>query len=316
MLYSEQMKQICEHLGVDPGTCSDGLYSTLLQTICDACGSGSGGGITPSGEIAITENGTYDVAQYASASVNVASGGGGGDIDALIEGSAMEVNSNAKSVSDYALYMRKTITEVNFPLATSIGECAFRECAKLTRANIPLAISIGTSAFRSCSVLTEVNLPSATSIGAYSFQACQKLTKADFPLATSVAGQAFRECSALTEVNFPVATSIGESAFYTCKALTKANIPLATSIISYAFYYCTALTAFVLRSETVCTLANSNAFTGSAISSGKGYIYVPAALVDSYKSATNWSTYAARFRALEDYTVDGTTTGELDETKI
>ena len=34
------------------------------------------------------------------------------------------------------------------------------------------------------------------------------------------------------------------------------------------------------------------------------------------QAATNWSTYAAQFRALEDYTVDGTTTGELDETKI
>lgn len=40
------------------------------------------------------------------------------------------------------------------------------------------------------------------------------------------------------------------------------------------------------------------------------------ALVDSYKAATNWSTYATQFRALEDYTVDGTITGELDSTKI
>ena len=52
------------------------------------------------------------------------------------------------------------------------------------------------------------------------------------------------------------------------------------------------------------------------IASGTGYIYVPAALVDSYKAATNWSNFAAQFRALEDYTVDGTTTGALDPTKI
>lgn len=35
--------------------------------------------------------------------------------------------------------------------------------------------------------------------------------------------------------------------------------------------------------------------------SGTGYIYVPAALVDSYKAATNWSTYADQIRAIEDY---------------
>ena len=70
------------------------------------------------------------------------------------------------------------------------------------------------------------------------------------------------------------------------------------------------------------TAANTNLFVGNwsgndgPIMKGEGYIYVPRALVDSYKVATNWSSWATQFRALEDYTVDGTTTGELDETKI
>jgi surface protein len=46
MLYSELMHQICEKLGVKREECKDGLYSTLLQTISDACdgGGNSGGG--------------------------------------------------------------------------------------------------------------------------------------------------------------------------------------------------------------------------------------------------------------------------------
>ena len=32
-----------------------------------------------------------------------------------------------------------------------------------------------------------------------------------------------------------------------------------------------------------------------------GYIYVPRALVNSYKAATNWSTFASQIRAIEDY---------------
>jgi hypothetical protein len=45
-------------------------------------------------------------------------------------------------------------------------------------------------------------------------------------------------------------------------------------------------------------------------------IYVPSVLVDSYKAYTNWSAIAVNIHALEDYTVDGTITGELDEAKI
>ena len=34
---------------------------------------------------------------------------------------------------------------------------------------------------------------------------------------------------------------------------------------------------------------------------GTGFVYVPAESVDTYKSATNWSTYAEQIRAIEDY---------------
>ena len=121
----------------------------------------------------------------------------------------------------------------------------------------------------------------------------------------------------ITEIADNHITSIGTLAFHSCSNLTTVDFPLVTSIGSNAFYNCSKLATLILRdTEEVCTLNGTNAFNSTKIASGTGYIYVPAALIDSYKAASNWSTYAAQFRALEDYTVDGTTTGALDEAKI
>lgn len=109
---------------------------------------------------------------------------------------------------------------------------------------------------------------------------------------------------------------IGGCAFRNCTALEIVDAPNIKSIQGNALDGCTAITALILRGETVCTLTHANALTGTPIASGTGYIYIPAVLKDSYAAATNWSTYAAQFRDLESFTVDGTVDGELDETKI
>ena len=163
--------------------------------------------------------------------------------------------------------------------------------------------------------ITEISSSSATSIGSYAFYSCIALTTADFPVATSIGSDAFYSCVALTTADFPVATSIGSYAFYFCRALTTADFPVATSIESNAFRSCSKLKSLLLRGNNVCTLSNTSAFSSTPISSGTGYIYVPSSLIEQYKAKTNWSTYSAQFRALEDYTVDGTITGELDPAK-
>lgn len=165
--------------------------------------------------------------------------------------------------------------------------------------------------------ITDYTNDRVTSIGNYAFTGCSSLTSADFPAATSIGESAFDVCSNLTSANFPAATSIGGAAFSECSSLTSADFPAVTSIENFAFEVCSNLTSITLRVTTqVCTLSNTSAFNSTPIKSGTGYIYVPAALIDSYKTATNWTTYANQFRALESYTVDGTTTGELDPTKV
>ena len=89
--------------------------------------------------------------------------------------------------------------------------------------------------------------------------------------------------------------------FYNCTKLEKIDFDVLEEMKDADFYQCSALTTVIIRTPAVCTMSDSNAFAQTPIKSGTGYIYVPSALVDSYKSATNWSVYAEQIRAIEDY---------------
>ena len=118
---------------------------------------------------------------------------------------------------------------------------------------------------------------------------------------TTVGAYAFQNCSGLTSVSFPNVTSIGDYAFNAAHKLAKADLPKVTSIGQHGFSAANALEALILRNtEKVCSLG-SDAVSYTKISSDSGYIYVPAALVDSYKAAANWKNYADQIRAIEDY---------------
>ena len=119
---------------------------------------------------------------------------------------------------------------------------------------------------------------------------------------TTINDYAFYGCTALTTVNFPAVTNLGTYAFYGCTALTTADFSAVESLQRAAFYNCSALTSLILRNNAVVTLVTTNAFNNSAIKTGTGYVYVPDNLVDSYKAAANWSTYAAQIKGLSELT--------------
>jgi hypothetical protein len=159
-------------------------------------------------------------------------------------------------------------------------------------------------------VLTTVDLPSVVSAVEEAFRGCTALVDVNFPELGGVSKNMFGDCSALTKLVFPKATSVGGNAFGGCKSLTLVDLYVATTIGQFAFYASGAVKALILRSNTICEIPNNiNMFASM-------YVYVPSALLEEYKNYTNWSNYADKFRALEDYTVDGTVTGAFDETKI
>ena len=111
---------------------------------------------------------------------------------------------------------------------------------------------------------------------------------------------AFSGCSSLESIDFPknlVALPNG-----TCKNCTSLRIARLQnnikSIGNTVFNGCSSLkTVVILQSDNVITLYNTNSFVGNA---EDRLIYVPDDLVDSYKSATNWSTYADVIRPISE----------------
>jgi hypothetical protein len=95
--------------------------------------------------------------------------------------------------------------------------------------------------------------------------------------------------------------------FQNCAELEKVDFGTnMASVGTNAFSGCTKLATLIIRGgrnggTAPPTLSNVNAFANTPIAAGTGYVYVDAVLVDKYKSASNWSTYAAQFRAREDY---------------
>ena len=178
---------------------------------------------------------------------------------------------------------------------TSIGASAFDRCYSLTNVVIPNSVtSIGSSAFKNCRSLTNITIPnSVTSIGASAFYYCYSLTSVVIPNGvTSIGTSMFNNCYSLTSVVIPNSViSIGISAFNNCYLLTSVVIPNSvTSIGEYAFQNCYSLTTYIFeRTAGITAIGGTNAFENINTSTK---IYVPDELVDDYKIADNWSTYA------------------------
>ena len=200
----------------------------------------------------------------------------------------------AKSTGSYAFYNCSSLASVSFPNATGVDGYSFYNCSSLPSISLPEATELDVGAFYN-SGLTEVSIPNATIINQKAFASCRSLTEVSFPKATSIGGNVFESCRGLTSVSLPKAKSIGEYAFRYCSSLTEVSFPVVTSIDGYAFQYCSSLTTIYVgtESDTVCTLSNTLAFNNCPNLTN---IYVPANLVDDYKIATNWSSYADKIK--------------------
>lgn len=192
-----------------------------------------------------------------------------------------------------------TMTSVKLPSSlVNMADYVFRSCYVLEGITLPDSLtSIGEYAFRSCNLLKTVIVPdSVTSLGEGAFESCKSLESATLPeLITEVPGWLFSSCVSLKNVVFKGSiTELGSGVFYCSSGAETFSVPATvTTIGGNAFYGVDTLNSIYVNATVPPALGNNTAFNGT----NNAPIYVPAASVDAYKTAENWSTYADRIQA-------------------
>jgi len=179
--------------------------------------------------------------------------------------------ANLTNIGAYAFYnCKKLESDALPPSVSTIGDYAFYNCEKLRLGALPPRVTgIGSYAFYKCTDITLTELPSGiVSIGSNAFNGCTKIAVCELPLGlTSVADNTFRDCKGIIEMTLHEnITNIGTSAFNGCGNLTQV----------------------ICLSEAVPAIK-----TGVFSNTPKlKDIKVPAASLDLYKTAPNWSASA------------------------
>jgi hypothetical protein len=174
----------------------------------------------------------------------------------------------------------RTLTSITNDRITKLGQYAFSYNQTLEYASFPNVTHMSTRVFGNATALKELYLPNMSN---YTYQ------------------YMCAYCIALTTVDVKKASYISSYSFYGCTSLTRLEFERANTIATNAFNGSSKLETLILRMDFVPTLGGTNAFTGTKIASGNGYIYVPSSLLESYRTASVWSTYSDQFRAIEDW---------------
>lgn len=217
-----------------------------------------------------------------------------------------QLPSNLKTISKDAFKECTSLTISELPeSATSIGMSAFYNCNKMPLTKLPNAItSISQSAFEYCSELALTELPSnLNNIGISAFFNCKKLAITELPQTLkSIGDSGLRGCPLLKITRIPATVlTLNNYVFYLDTGLEEITFEGTTNITGvYTFGSCSNLKKVAMPNVTKVVTLGSNVFKGTPIASGTGYIYVPDTLVDSFKAATNWSTYADQIKPISE----------------
>ena len=151
--------------------------------------------------------------------------------------------------------------------------------------------------------LTEYTSDKVTEMINYAFARNPNLVKVNLPNWTKGGAYAFQSCTGLKEVVCPKLQIGQEALFFDCASLERVEFGAMAYIGSNLFKNCTALTTVIIGNEDqLPTLGSTNVFTNTPIATSEntGFVYVPSNLVDRYKAASNWSTYASKIKSIDE----------------
>lgn len=211
----------------------------------------------------------------------------------ISDGENYDIRSLVTYVKGHTFQGSAKIQNAYFNRATEIGPYAFSDSSlKTLEANA--CTSLANYACYGCFYLNSVSLPVCTSVGKYALSGSDFITSLSLPDCTSVGANGISGNHTLTSVTLGNA-SIGANAFSNCIGLTTITFDANSSSVQKSIAYLgddiSSLYSIRFNNYTVVPTLAAGAFSGCT---NLAKIYVPSALVDTWKAAANWSDYASK----------------------
>lgn len=305
----------------------DGLSKVIVNKIPDEY-------IVPSGRIVIIENGSYDVTEYAEVEVLTS---GGSDFE-INDASYLFYNGSRIDDLDYYLSACKNVTTTRYMFGhcdmTSLDlsnlnlsntndmsyMCTY--CQKLTSLIINGSNAVNVknmSGFlNNCWALKSFPLNNINTINVEDMNSmcsgCRTMVSANLSNLNMInvkhVQNMFSGCYELSEVIFNDSNdvSIVNAAYmfsycYKLILLDLSSFDTTNTTNTTYMFSNSGIEKLIINRQDVFKMTNINMFNNTPISNGTGYVYVPDNMVETYKSATNWSNYANQIKPMSELEV-------------
>ena len=204
--------------------------------------------------------------------------------DTLVK--AIDSISTSQGLDDY---IKDNLVDFINPKLMQLGQYKFYYMPTIHNVKCDAVINIEKYTLYSCPSLKHLYFPSVVSIGEHVFHTlgCENLI---LPNLKTMGTACFVNTTTLKRLIIPKCISLGGYAcsttgIYLLDAGNTSLIPSSSTMPN--------LTILVLRNNVLTTLENRNCIQSVE------EIYVPQDLIEEYKVATNWATYADKFKPLE-----------------